>query len=782
KDHSLVGEVRFNHWQQSEEHESLFPLFQALLINIANTRRNISILRELEEKASDLEKSIQALSRLDRLKDEFLANTSHELRTPLNGIIGVSESLIDGIAGDLNRTQTQHLSMIGKSAKSLSNLINDLLDFSRISNDSLRLDITDLSLHHVLDIMLTFFKPLITQKGLKLTTHIPKQLPLIRADENRLQQIFFNLLGNALKFTVQGKITISVVQEEQALKISIGDTGVGIPKDQHDAIFNPFDQGDRGDFKHSGGTGLGLSISKRLVEMHGGILEMNSLLDIGSMFTFTIPISDQNKAKAGTRKTLSSIASRFPELPFSQPLEIIEPEIKPASTLKRLETILVVDDDRLNLQVVRNFLIPKGFTVLLAQDGYEALDLIQSEKPCLVLLDLMMPGLNGYETCQRIRETEPLTSLPIIMLTARDQVWDLVKGFECGASDYMIKPFYKEELLARINTHLEAKNATERLNTLTTLQLEIEERKKKEQELLTSQTRLLRVLDASDSALVTINESMTIIFFNQRAEELFDCSSTSISGKPLHSILSPESYTEINDLTNNLVLQQGTTDFISLEVTLRHPPRKNQNLSVLLTYQPLLNENLVTMIFLNPLEDSTPYDLGTLDKSDQRDLPLFKGLIDRNQMKTQAMAEALREVGPLMSLDHEDIIYDLRYIGSIFDKLADRLNSEDDNFEIKKSLVDIMCQSVAYWELQDGKTKVDLAEVSNIWRVYLDVGTYRTRTLDKYLRVETLPKRPKWKDIIKTAIFVLTQAPSFDPQKQKLIDGIKHLIALSYEK
>ncbi|MBT4286063.1 MAG: response regulator [Deltaproteobacteria bacterium] len=779
KDNSLVGEVRLNNWIHLEEYQEIFPIFQALLVNIANTRRNIVILRELEEKASDLEKSNQALSRLDRLKDEFLANTSHELRTPLNGIIGVSESLIDGIAGTPNQTQTQHLAMIVKSAKSLSNLINDLLDFSKISNDSLRLEVIDLSLHHVLDIMLTFFTPLITQKGLKLVTNIPNQLPLIQADENRLQQILFNLLGNAIKFTVQGKITISVVQQDQMLKMSIGDTGIGIPSDQHKSIFNPFEQAHRSDFKHTGGTGLGLSISKKLVDLHGGSLEMNSLMDIGSLFSFTIPISDQKEVNTKTLKTLSTIASRFPELPFSQPLEIIEPENCQIPVVSRSETVLVVDDDQLNLQVVKNFLILKGFTVLLAQDGYEALDMIQSEKPSLVLLDLMMPGLNGYDTCRQIRKKMPLTKLPVIMLTARDQVWDLVKGFECGASDYMIKPFYKEELLARINTHLEAKKATERLQKLTNLQVEIEQRIQTEKELLTSQKRLLGVLDASDSALVTVNESMTIIFFNQGAENLFDYPTDSISGKPLHSIFSSESYKEIEGLSKQILSQSISDSFKQLAVKIRTCKGREETASVMLTHQPLPNENLFTVIFQNPIENSNVSEFDQSEVSESLVFPFYKGEINRSQMKTQIVADALREVGPLIGDDHEDIIYDLRYFGSTFDKLADQLGSENANQEMKQALVDIMCYSLAYWELQEGKTKIDLAEESKIWRVYLDVGTYRTRTLDKYLKIETLPKRPKWKDIIKTAIFVLTRLPTFEPQKQQLSDRIKHLIVLS---
>ncbi|MBF0238646.1 MAG: response regulator [SAR324 cluster bacterium] len=402
---------------------------------------------------------------LDRLKDEFLANTSHELRTPINGIIGIADSLLDGAAGDVSSTQAENLGMIVQSGRRLSNLVNDILDFSRLKNHELILQLRPLDIHSTTEVVLAFCKPMIGSKDLELINEIPAQLPLVLADENRFQQIMYNLLGNAIKFTEKGSVRISAVREEQFLRISITDTGIGIPEDKQKTIFEAFEQGDGSTARLYGGTGLGLTISKQLVELHEGVLSMQSTPGKGSVFSFTLRVADEvnpvnNQEKSGFNRyqqnspTVSTMSAPF--------LETGKTESSPASDgankimindLKG-KVVLVVDDEPVNIQVLKNQLRLHNYEVLTAQDGIQGLAILETQPVDLLILDLMMPRMSGYEVCQKIRQRYAPSILPIILLTAKNQVDDLVQGLNSGANDYLVKPFNKEELMVRVKAHL----------------------------------------------------------------------------------------------------------------------------------------------------------------------------------------------------------------------------------------------------------------------------------------------------------------------------------------
>ncbi|MEX0312801.1 MAG: tetratricopeptide repeat protein, partial [Allomuricauda sp.] len=243
-----------------------------------------------ERKRTEIEKQrVAELQKVDQLKDEFLANTSHELRTPLVGIIGLTESLKDGIAGKLPKAALENLDMIANSGKRLSHLVNDILDFSKLKNKDLELSIRPVDVHALSTIVLRLSHPLVQDKKLKLINSIPKEVPLVDADENRLQQIMHNLIGNAIKFTQKGYVTLLSEVKNNMLSISITDTGIGIVQDKLDAIFNSFEQADGSTQREYGGTGLGLSVTKQLVELHGGTIQVTSEQDKGSIFTFTLP-------------------------------------------------------------------------------------------------------------------------------------------------------------------------------------------------------------------------------------------------------------------------------------------------------------------------------------------------------------------------------------------------------------------------------------------------------------------------------------------------------------
>ncbi|MDH4127347.1 MAG: ATP-binding protein [Spirochaetota bacterium] len=438
----------------------------------------INIIRQEKEKMQTelvniQEIAITNLNKIDKLKDEFLANTSHELRTPLNGIIGIAESLIDGVTGELPKKTISNLSMIVLSGRRLFHLVNDILDFSKLKNNEINLELKPVDLYTITKIVLKLSEPLINTKHLKLVNLIEPDFPSVLADENRLQQIIHNIISNAIKFTDTGKIEISAKissigqnGKPKFIEITISDTGIGIPEDKHNVIFDSFQQIDASVSRSYGGAGLGLAISKKLINLHGGNIWVDSKLNEGSNFTFTLPISlEKANGKSELQLYKLKTVTEFQETDES--FNIVE------NFNNNIFKILVVDDDPVNLQVISNHLSFLNYNIILAQNGEIALNIIGKQKIELVLLDVMMPKMSGYEVCQKIRKSYNLSELPIILLTAKDKVLDLVEGFNSGANDYIIKPFSKPELLSRINLHLnlmrsnyELRNLNENLESL----------------------------------------------------------------------------------------------------------------------------------------------------------------------------------------------------------------------------------------------------------------------------------------------------------------------------
>ena len=409
-------------------------------------------LLDNEKRKTELEKKrVDELKKIDKLKDEFLANTSHELRTPLNGIIGLAESLKDGAAGNLSNKAMDNLDMITNSGKRLSHLINDILDFSKLKNKDLILSMQPVDLHSVVQVILRLSEPLIDGKKLRLINEIDPNIPLIEADENRLQQIFHNLIGNAIKFTREGEIRVSATAQDAFMEVSVSDTGIGIEEEKFESIFNSFEQGDGSTIREYGGTGLGLSVTKQLVELHGGQINLESEIGKGSVFSFTMPLS-KTKRRKQDQPALSDneMVGSLDKGPNAKDIETSETVSE--TTGKR---ILIVDDEPVNRRVLENHLKLAGYSIVEASSGKEALNILETEAPFdLVLLDIMMPGMSGFEVCEKIRIKYLTSELPVVMLTAKNRVSDLVTGFSAGANDYLTKPFSKNELLSRIKTHL----------------------------------------------------------------------------------------------------------------------------------------------------------------------------------------------------------------------------------------------------------------------------------------------------------------------------------------
>jgi signal transduction histidine kinase/ligand-binding sensor domain-containing protein/HPt (histidine-containing phosphotransfer) domain-containing protein/BarA-like signal transduction histidine kinase len=434
--------------------------------------------QRLKEQAINLR-----LTRVDKLKDEFLANTSHELRTPLNGIIGLAESLIDGVAGQLPDKANHDLSMVVASGRRLSNLVNDILDFSKLKNSGLQIQTSAIDINSMIDVVFTLSRPTLKTKDLTLVNNIASDFPAIKADEDRLQQILFNIVGNAIKFTQSGSITVSAQlvgnsdsDEQQFVCIDIADTGIGIAAENLSTIFESFEQISGDETRSASGTGLGLAVSKQLVELHGGKITVSSTLNKGSTFSFTLPLYGIDESDFGEVSTLIDVKneqvkqqlSRLQGLDdtidyFPQNDEFGEASNELTSSHNNDFRVLIVDDDAINRQVLNNYLLPLEYQLFQANGGEQALAFIdkaseglsEGERPFdLILLDIMMPKISGYEVCRKLREKYSVNELPVIFLTAKNQVVDLVESFAAGGNDYLTKPISKHELLSRVETHL----------------------------------------------------------------------------------------------------------------------------------------------------------------------------------------------------------------------------------------------------------------------------------------------------------------------------------------
>lgn len=405
---------------------------------------------ELIEKNKIIEQKNKDLKVLNSLKDDFLANTSHELRTPLNGIIGLSQSLIEEKKGKLPQLVVQDLKLIINSGKRLFLLINDILDIVRLEHKDLRIEKKSLNLYEVVDSCVKIQDPWFQEKGLQWKNLIPRDIA-VQADPDRLQQIVQNLLSNALKFTFDGEISISVTKKEKFAEISVQDSGIGISKKNQKRIFDRFEREKRE--RHGGGIGLGLSIVRSLVEKHGGTIAVESKIDHGSRFHFTLPLSDQPVEPMVQSIPVASIHASRPAVSALSWQKRGMPPVSPSPDRSGYK-VLIVDDDPINLTSLINQLNIGEFFLQKASNGKEALKLIQQDKPDIILMDIMMDQLSGIEACRQIRKKYGKLELPIIFQTCRDRDIDLKEALEAGGNDYITKPFSSVEIISRIHNHL----------------------------------------------------------------------------------------------------------------------------------------------------------------------------------------------------------------------------------------------------------------------------------------------------------------------------------------
>lgn len=414
-----------------------------------------SALEQLEKQYQESELKTQEIAKVSQFKSEFLANMSHELRTPLNSILILAQTLAENKKGGLTPKQVEYATTIYSAGKDLLDLINDILDLSKVESGKMNIILSKVNLEDLQKELEGQFMPVADQKGLSFEIQISPELPkIITMDKAHVLQILKNLLANAFKFTERGSVQLEFYQpgkdtlDEEGLNeipflaVTVSDTGPGIPEEQQTLIFEAFRQVDGTISRKYGGTGLGLSISRQLAHLIGGTIKLKSKVGKGSIFTLYIPmvLSDIRKTEPALHDEItdpSQIPTEESKLIFVNP--------KPLEG----KTILIVDDDISNVFALTSLLEAYKMNALFAENGREALEMLADHSEIdLVLMDIMMPEMDGYETMSAIRQIDKLKMLPIIAVTAKAMKNDREKCIEAGASDYIQKPINTDQLLS----------------------------------------------------------------------------------------------------------------------------------------------------------------------------------------------------------------------------------------------------------------------------------------------------------------------------------------------
>ncbi|MBE0680679.1 MAG: PAS domain S-box protein [Anaerolineales bacterium] len=404
---------------------------------VLSTSRDITIHKKAEE---SLRFANTEMERALRMKDEFLANMSHELRTPLNAVLGMSESLEEQIAGPLNEKQLKYIRTIGESGHHLLELINDILDLSKIEAGRMELNISQVSVSSLCDASLRMIKEQAQKKNQQVSLKIDPEVKVIMGDERRLKQSLVNLLSNAVKFTpndMQLGVEVKGNFRNQTVTFTVWDEGIGIAAEELTKIFKPFVQLDAGLTREFSGTGLGLVLVAQMVRLHGGSVSVESKEGRGSRFSMTLPWVDVEGV---------SFAKRMEQKTDTIP--------EGAAALAGGGRILIVEDTDSIVLLLSEYLRHKGFQVMAARNGMEGVMLARKEKPDLILMDVMMPVMDGVEATKMIRAEKELQEIPIIALTALAMPGDRERCLRAGMNDYLSKPVQMKELESLILKYL----------------------------------------------------------------------------------------------------------------------------------------------------------------------------------------------------------------------------------------------------------------------------------------------------------------------------------------
>lgn len=386
------------------------------------------LAQRVEERTAELSAANAELARATRLKDEFLANMSHELRTPLNAILGMSEVLRENIYGPLNQDQLNALGHIEEGGRHLLELINDILDLSKIEAGKLELAIATVYVGDVCQASLRFIKQIAQKKRIKVVSTLDQSVSTIQADERRLKQILVNLLSNAVKFTPEGgevSLRVSGDEAHNAVRFTVADTGIGIAQEDMARLFKPFVQLDSKLSRQHEGTGLGLSLVSRLVEMHGGGVAVESVAGQGSSFTISLPWSE-------TTETFQPGAEAQPPAPVGQ---------------FGAGRVLIVEDSPVAADLLARYVEEVGLEASVHLTDEQALDKVKAFRPRLIMLDVQLPNLSGWEVLAQLKADPETQAIPVVVISVVDE---RRRGMEMGAADYLLKPISRARLHASL--------------------------------------------------------------------------------------------------------------------------------------------------------------------------------------------------------------------------------------------------------------------------------------------------------------------------------------------
>ncbi|MBD2449756.1 response regulator [Nostoc sp. FACHB-152] len=410
--------------------------FVALTLEVCDRQRAEVALRQAKEAAE-----VANLA-----KSAFLANMSHELRTPLNAILGITEALQDEVCGPVTEEQHKSLKTLERSGKHLLELINDILDLAKIESGKMELELSPTSVQGLCESSLTFVKQQAFKKNIRLNVQIPENINKIQVDERRIRQLLINLLSNAVKFTPDnGEVRLEVTTQIDAItnqlktiQFSVVDTGIGITPENLSNLFQPFVQVENTYTRRYAGTGLGLSLVKRIAELHGGSISVESEVNQGSRFTVTLPCKEPERQ---IREVVEET-------------EIETRELVESGNISSAPLILLAEDNEANVLTITQYLEAYGYRIVLANNGEEAVEIAKTQRPQLILMDVQMPEMDGLEATRQIRADADIAHIPIIALTSFAMRSDKEQIMAVGVDSYMSKPVSLKQLVAEIAKYL----------------------------------------------------------------------------------------------------------------------------------------------------------------------------------------------------------------------------------------------------------------------------------------------------------------------------------------
>jgi signal transduction histidine kinase len=407
REEQIIGSLVVRRKSTGDFTEETLDLLETFASQSALALLNAQLFTTLQERSAELEVA-------SRHKSEFLASMSHELRTPLNAVLGFSEVLLERMFGDINERQEEYLRDIHNSGKHLLELLNEILDLSKVEAGQMELEFTSLDVPGALEYAASMLRERATAHSIDLLVELGEGVDAVVADELRFKQVVLNLVSNAVKFTQDGgSVVIRAVEVDTDLHVTVTDTGVGIPVEDRKRIFESFQQGGRGASREEG-TGLGLTLSRRIVELFGGRMWLVSEVGAGSTFGFSIP----------TRRASD--------------------EIQPDGEGEASASIVVIEDDRASSDLLTAYLSGVALRVTTARDGQSGLDAVRRDRPSAVLLDIRLPGVDGWAVLQQLKSEAETKDIPVIVVSIVDE---RSRGAAMGAAAYLVKPVSRDDLL-----------------------------------------------------------------------------------------------------------------------------------------------------------------------------------------------------------------------------------------------------------------------------------------------------------------------------------------------